>query len=855
MKEVICIALLLSLSIVPTTSFVPKNTLSSISSRTGRHQRRCSGSNSVDLRCSLLSPGQIQRDVIVVGGGLAGLSTALELARAGRHVTVLRRSKAEASSYAAGGMLAPQAERLDSGAYLDLCLSSRAMYSEWVATIESLAGLGAVPGTKSPDTGFWSAGGFLSPAFEGDAVHTWTPPAGAGQAHWLDSQQLLEMEPLISPECVGGWWYPQDMNVDARALISVLEKACLACGVELMESMGARGLVFDQTGQRAEAVVLSDGRQAKANVVIGAAGAWMRELLPVPMTAHKGEMMSLRPLSGGGAPLSRVLFAENAYIIPKRDGRIVIGATVEKDVWGLHNTPAGISQLINSASKVCPALATMALEEIWAGLRPVTPDTLPVLGSSERWENVFIAGGYWRNGVLLAPRTGQLVARAVLGTLTEDDKHMLSSFSVDRFQFKGTGERKVQPPQSRTISQPAAPVVRAPASPPATSFRSTLTAPSNLENVESSSKAPLVIDLSDPRAAADLDLFEKAARAGASEGSVFDNMDLIGDFSEEEEEEDEYDESIEGEEEEVYQRPATPDAVGEYAASDTYNDDAMRKARMSNRNLDENIDYEVQQGDENYTVGPYAWENGADAAAKEIGGSIIEMEVDENSPEGKAWLIGMGILPKEPDSPSLEDMAVQSAVVTWQRDIEDGGPVRVPFGTNIYDMIKKGLLAMPKKLGRKGDTALPAPPAENAVRGAQERSQAVTDLYAKISENKRKAEAEALLKNDRKGDLNGAVAQQPNGGVNGTSKSAGPGKWLTRVFMGGAGGNGEAQKEQSEISDEEADFLEASFDAYDFIRESAGGDHESKARASGRLDFDEVKQHDQGQSRQKHSGG
>lgn len=144
------------------------------------------GSTSPDVR--------IQKDVVVIGGGLAGLSTALELAKRGRQVTVVSRNRTEAAAEAAGGMIAPQAERLESGPYLDLCLSSRAMYAEWVRSIEAIAGMGGRKekgnSRENAETHFWSSGGFMSPAFEGDAVHKWSPPPEGGQAHWIDRDQV-----------------------------------------------------------------------------------------------------------------------------------------------------------------------------------------------------------------------------------------------------------------------------------------------------------------------------------------------------------------------------------------------------------------------------------------------------------------------------------------------------------------------------------------------------------------------------------------------------------------------------------------------------------------------------------------
>lgn len=106
--------------------------------------------------------------------------------------------------------------------------------------------------------------------------------------------------------------------------------------------------------------------------------------------------------------------------------------------YGLHNTPAGMKQVIDAAVKVCPALADLAIERTWAGLRPVTPDTFPVLGASHRCPNLFVAGGYWRNGVLLAPKTAQLVADAVCERLSPEDELFVQEFSMDRFSVAGT---------------------------------------------------------------------------------------------------------------------------------------------------------------------------------------------------------------------------------------------------------------------------------------------------------------------------------------------------------------------------------------------------------------------------------
>lgn len=160
------------------------------------------GSTRPTPRASAVAMGE---PAVVVGGGVSGLSTALELAQRGWDVTVLSRRRDEAASLAAGGMLAPQSERLGGGddgegRLLQLALAARDYFPAWVKGLEEAAGT---------DVGLCASGGFLAPAFADDAVHRWTPPPEAGTSVWLDRIAARAMEPLLSDECVGGWWYPQ----------------------------------------------------------------------------------------------------------------------------------------------------------------------------------------------------------------------------------------------------------------------------------------------------------------------------------------------------------------------------------------------------------------------------------------------------------------------------------------------------------------------------------------------------------------------------------------------------------------------------------------------------------------------
>ena len=375
---------------------------------------------------------------VIVGGGIAGLSTALELAGRGFEVTVLSRDASAAATYAAGGMLAPQSERLDGDSpLLGLAVAARDYYPGWVRSLEAASGV---------DVGLCASGGFLAPAMEGDAVHRWRPPAAGGTSLWLDRPAAAAMEPLLAPEAVGGWWFPQDMSVDPRAVHKALLSACAAAGVTVCEGSAAVALELAPHGGSVRAVRLADGTvMPTPGPLVIANGAWARELLPVPLQPIKGQMLTLTPppaaavaTPAGRGALRRVLFGEQCYIIPRRDGRVVVGGTVEPEAgFDTRVTAGGIAQVLSAAVRTVPALAEYTLTETWAGLRPCTPDLLPLLGPTP-WTNVNLAAGYHRNGILLSPLCAKLVADSIEGRLTATDAELLRPFEWTRFLSGGT---------------------------------------------------------------------------------------------------------------------------------------------------------------------------------------------------------------------------------------------------------------------------------------------------------------------------------------------------------------------------------------------------------------------------------
>lgn len=348
-------------------------------------------------------------DVLIVGGGLIGLAIALELHQQGVQVTLLSQDFAAAAGNAAAGMLAPSAEQIPAGPMKDLCLRSLELYPAWVSKLENLTGL---------NSGYWPCG-ILAPYLATDA------PLSKSS---LNTQAIHSYQAGLGADVVGGHFYPEDAQVDNRALMKALQLAVQESDIDLQTGVTVEGFV-QQHGQVTHLRTSAGERQAAHYIL--ATGAWSGELLPVPVLPRKGQMLSVRVPVGYGQrqPLRRVLFGEKVYIVPRQEGRIVIGATVEDVGFMPHNTPAGIAQLLNAAIALYPPLQTFPIEEQWWGFRPSTPDELPILGAGP-CNNLTLATGHYRNGVLLAPITAKLIAAQAQGNADP----LLNAFSYQRFR-------------------------------------------------------------------------------------------------------------------------------------------------------------------------------------------------------------------------------------------------------------------------------------------------------------------------------------------------------------------------------------------------------------------------------------
>ncbi len=351
-------------------------------------------------------------DFIIIGGGIIALAIAIELRKRQASVTILCRDFQESATLAAAGMLAPQAECIPPGDMLNLCMRSREIYPTWINYLETITGL---------DTGYWQCG-ILSPLYHK------IPGSTANNSYWLNSDEIHRHQPGLNKEIIGGWWYPDDGQVDNQKLASVLLLAARKLGVKYQEGITVQSINY-QTDKITN-ISTNIGKYSGGNYIL-AAGSWTEELLRIPVFPKKGQMLSVivTEEKQNNLPIKQVLFGENTYIVPRKDGKIIIGATSENVGHKEGNTVGGIYQLLNQIIKMYPGMKDLKIGHTWWGFRPGTPDEMPILGLSA-YQNLILATGHYRNGILLAPITGLLISDL---TINQKKDIILDSFSWKRF--------------------------------------------------------------------------------------------------------------------------------------------------------------------------------------------------------------------------------------------------------------------------------------------------------------------------------------------------------------------------------------------------------------------------------------
>jgi glycine oxidase len=380
------------------------------------------------------APSQPTPDVLIVGAGLIGLAIAWRAARCGLGVLVVDPAPGSGASRVAAGMLAPVTEAAyNEDALLRLNLASAAAYPEFVADLCEATGL---------DTGYRTSGTLLA-AVDGDdlaqatELHAFQRTLGL-DVEAVDARELRRREPLLAPGLRGGLWVAGDHQVDPRRLLNALLAACRAAGVRFVAAAAAG---VSSSGGRAVGIELADGTRLAAGRVVLAAGAHTGQLRGLPA----GPLDSLRPVKGqilrlrGPALLGRtvrgLVRGASVYLVPRADGEVVVGATVEEQGFDTAVTAGAGYELLRDALELVPALSELELTEISAGLRPGTPDNGPLLGPAYL-DDLVLATGHYRNGVLLTPIT----ADAITAALTDvEPPPVAAPFHPAR--FAGRGER------------------------------------------------------------------------------------------------------------------------------------------------------------------------------------------------------------------------------------------------------------------------------------------------------------------------------------------------------------------------------------------------------------------------------
>ncbi len=360
--------------------------------------------------------------LLILGGGLMGLAIAHELALRGHKLEVLSRRRSEAAGFVAAGMLAPHAEGLSKN-FLQLGQLSLGKIPAWVRRIEKNSGI---------DCGLRFCGivvPFLSNE-ERDAY----PTANFGEK--LSSLELRQEIPDIAPQWKSGLLFNQDGQIDnRRQLMRSLEKACVELGVNFQEGVEVLELIHDEKKFHGVKIHNAKGevQVLPSKEAVICSGAWSNQIFSeLPIFPVKGQMLSLQ---GPKDALKRVLFGPGTYLVPREDGLIVVGATSEKEAGFREGlTPFGQNELQHGIEHLLPKANQWPHMERWWGFRPCTPDTQPLLGASSI-KGLWIATGHYRNGVLLAAITAELIAKSICKQpLSNKETSLLNTFHWNRFK-------------------------------------------------------------------------------------------------------------------------------------------------------------------------------------------------------------------------------------------------------------------------------------------------------------------------------------------------------------------------------------------------------------------------------------
>jgi glycine oxidase len=341
-------------------------------------------------------------DVAIAGGGLIGAAIALELSQTGLQVGIFEHEQpGEGASWAGAGILSPAPENSAMIATVAIGRASLERYPEFVAVVEEISG---------ENVGY-RAKGTLGLLFSGHAQAELSTIIalhhGLGlKAEPLNADDARAMEPVLSDEIEAAVFRPDEASVDNRALTKATLNAAKQCGAKLFAGKRVTGICKNHG--RCTGLMVGDEKVESGWTVI-AAGCRSGEISGVsryaPVRPAKGQMIALRR---DAVRIERVLWSDKVYLVPRNDGRILVGATVEYVGFEKTVTAGAVEALLRGAIDLAPELANAQIQETWAGLRPDSPDHLPIIGATDV-EGLLVATGHFRSGILLAPITARLI--------------------------------------------------------------------------------------------------------------------------------------------------------------------------------------------------------------------------------------------------------------------------------------------------------------------------------------------------------------------------------------------------------------------------------------------------------------
>ncbi len=369
------------------------------------------------------------RRILIVGGGVIGLSIAETLSRRGIQPVVLEKNEiGRESSWAGAGYLSLKGAAFCGAPYFDLSVFSLQLFEPWVELLAQESGV-------DPE---FHRGGHLEVAFGEEEpsalreIFERLRQSGVSVG-WLTGAEARQLEPELSPEVAAAFQMPEGAQVRPPRLTRALSRVLSRRGVEVREQTPVTGFLTE--GNRVTGVK-TPREEIGADTVILAAGAWSGQLadrlgLRLPVRPSRGQVVMF---SSPRSPLKRVLFTSQGYLVPRADGRVYVGSTEEDVGFNKNTTLEGVNKLEEAAYKAVPGLRMARMESRWAGLRPGTPDGKPFLGPVPGWEGLILACGHMSHGFLLAPATGILVDQMLRG---EDTDLELEPFAYGRAFKRG----------------------------------------------------------------------------------------------------------------------------------------------------------------------------------------------------------------------------------------------------------------------------------------------------------------------------------------------------------------------------------------------------------------------------------